>query len=118
LVILNTARGNTSKEAAQRAEAIEYNFSLKDSTLSFEPYFSFSVDNKWRNQEVKLTLLVPPGKSVFIDKSAGKIIYDIENISNTWDSDMLGKKWTMLNNRLACVNCFDGWEGKEEKKSN
>lgn len=118
LVILNTARGNSSKEAAQRAEAIEYNFSLKDSTLSFEPYFSFSVDNKWRNQEVKLTLLVPPGKSVFIDKSAGKIIYDIENISNTWDSDMLGKKWTMLNNGLACVNCFDGWEGKEEKDSN
>jgi len=118
LILLNSSRGYTSKEAAQRAEAIEYNFSIQDSTLVLEPEFSFDLDNKWRNQEVKLILLVPEGKSVFIDKTAGKVIYDIKNLSNTWDSDMLNKKWTMLTNGLACVGCFEGWEGAKPEKGN
>ena len=38
------------------------------------------------------------------------VIYDVENVTNTWDEDMLGKKWIMLEDGLTCLDCL-GIEG-------
>lgn len=116
LVIVSSARGLTTKEAVKRAENINYQFQITDSTLVLNDNLSFNTQDKWRNQKVNLVLLVPYGKSVYLSGSAGKIIYDIPNVSNTWDEDMLNKKWTMLTQGLTCIGCFEGWDGKTEKK--
>ncbi len=115
LVVSKFARGNSEKVAAARAKAINFNFSLIDSTLVLEPLFNFSVEDKWRRQDLELTLLVPYGKSVFIDESTKNVIYDIDNVTNTWDTDMLNLKWTMLTNGLTCKNCFEDWQGDNQE---
>jgi hypothetical protein len=51
--------------------------------------------SRWLQQEVDITIKVPEGKSIYLDKDLVKIIYDIENVSNTWDGDMVGKYWKM-----------------------
>jgi hypothetical protein len=40
-------------------------------------------------------LKVPVGKSVYLSEKSDWIIYDVDNVTNTWDGDMVGKTWTM-----------------------
>jgi hypothetical protein len=66
---------------------------------------------KYRGQHVKLILKVPVGKSVFLKQGSRHIIYDIKNVTNTYDGDMIGKTWTMTEDGLECKTCnFSKWE--------
>lgn len=68
---------------------------LVDSVLMFDPYFFLREGDKWRDQKLQITLKVPEGKEVYLDQKMVDIIYDIENVTNTWDRDMVGKYWVM-----------------------
>jgi hypothetical protein len=34
-----------------------------------------------------------------------KIIYDIDNVNDTFDSDMVNRRWIMTSRGLECVDC-------------
>jgi phage shock protein PspC (stress-responsive transcriptional regulator) len=101
LLIKKRARGSSTEDAQKNVEQIEYNFSQKDSTLKFDPYYFLKENSKWREQEVSMILKVPEGKSVYLNNNLTDIIYDIENVDNMWDGDMVGKTWTMTADGLA-----------------
>jgi phage shock protein PspC (stress-responsive transcriptional regulator) len=101
LLIKKRARGSSTIDAQTNVEHIDYNFSQKDSTLKFDPYYFLKENSKWRNQEVSMILKVPEGKSVYLGKKMEDIIYDIENTENMWDGDMVGKTWVMTPDGLA-----------------
>jgi len=98
--VKKTARGKTREDAKESAEDIIYISELNDSTLIFDPYFLIEENGKWRNQEVDITIKIPEGKAVFLGEDMIKIIYDIDNVSNTWDADMVGKTWEMTSDGL------------------
>jgi phage shock protein PspC (stress-responsive transcriptional regulator) len=104
LLVKKRARGSSTEDAQKNVEQIEYNFSQKDSTLRFDPYYFLKDEAKWREQEVSMILKVPEGKSVYLNKNLSDIIFDIENTENMWDGDMMGKTWTMTANGLALKN--------------
>ncbi len=93
--IKKAARGKTRENAKEFAQEIIYIYEVNDSTLLFDPYFLLDEDGKWRNQDVDITIKIPEGKAVNLGENMVKIIYDIENTSNTWDADMVGKTWEM-----------------------
>lgn len=95
LQVKKRARGSDTEEAQKNMEQIDYNFTTTDSTLRFDPYYFLKENAKWRQQEVSMVLKVPEGKTVYLDKEMEAIIYDIENVNNMWDGDMVGKFWTM-----------------------
>jgi len=101
MLIKKRSRGSNSENAQKNVEDITYNFSQKDSTIHFDPYYLLKEDAKWRDQEVTLTLKVPEGKSIYLNPKMKDIIYDIENVENMWDGDMVGKTWTMTPDGLA-----------------
>ncbi len=101
LQIKKRSRGGDTEEAQKNVEQIDYNFIQKDSTLQFDPYYFLKDNAKWRNQEVTMILKVPEGKSVYLNEKMKSIIYDIENVNNMWDGDMVGKFWTMTADGLA-----------------
>ncbi len=96
VVVRKSSRGSSQSDAKNNIEEIIYNFQKSDSTLTFDPYFIIDEDGKWRDQEVQVTVKVPVGKTIFLDEEMIRIIYDIENVSNTWDGDMVDKYWTMM----------------------
>ena len=63
--------------------------------MVFDPWFRIGKDEKWRDQKVEITLKIPEGTAVYLDENIDKIIYGIENVSDTWDHDMIGKTWVM-----------------------
>jgi phage shock protein PspC (stress-responsive transcriptional regulator) len=95
LIVRKKSRGATEAIAGQQVQDIVYNFSQQDSTLSFDPYYTLNEGHRWLGQEVDMILKVPEGKAIYLSDEMVKIISDIENVSNTWDGDMVGKYWEM-----------------------
>lgn len=118
VVVYATARGKDRKEALHLARAIEYDIHQADSVIEFASNFSVPRDEKWRAQEVHIEVRVPKGKMVYLSKSMNDIIYDISNETDTWDGDMLGRRWIMGSEELRCVDC-DGLnlDYKERRKN-
>lgn len=101
LQVKKRSKGSSTENAQANMEQIDYNFTQKDSTLLFDPYYILKDNAKWRDQEVTMILKVPEGKSVFLDEQMKSIIHDIENVDNMWDGDMVGKYWTMTADGLT-----------------
>lgn len=95
ITIKKYSRGRNRDEAREYTSSIIYNYQFSDSTLLFDPWFLLEEDGKWRDQEVQITVKVPEGKAIHLSEEMIQIIYDIENVSNTWDGDMVGKTWEM-----------------------
>ena len=99
-----TAYGNNKQNAKRSAEGITYDFALEEKDLIFDDFFSIS-EQKWRLQELDLTLEIPVGRTIYLDHSVEDLIYDIKNQENMWDYDMLGHYWKMEKNGLTCLSC-------------
>jgi len=95
ILIKKSSRGKNRENAKEAAQDVVYNYQVNDSTLFFDPYFILDEGGKWRDQEVNITIKIPEGKTVYLSDDMVKIIHDIENVSNTWDGDMVGKYWEM-----------------------
>lgn len=101
ILIKKASRGKTREGAKESTSDIIYRYELTDSTMVFDPYFILDEGVKWRGQEVEITIKVPEGKAIYLDEDIIKIIHDIENTSNTWDGDMVGKTWVMTEDGLT-----------------
>jgi len=99
-----TARGKNKHLAKEMTEGIGFEFSLEGNNLIFDDFFTISTQ-KWRMQELDLTLEVPVGMVVFLDPSLEDLLYDIKNVHNMWDYDMLGHYWEMKKEGLTCISC-------------
>lgn len=105
LHLVAISRGRTNKEARGYASRIKYEVEQSDSILYFNPRLRVDQPDLWRKQNIKLKLYVPLGKTVYLDHELKDIIYDIKNVTNTHDHNMVGHKWTMLQNGLTCIDC-------------
>lgn len=105
LDIVTKSNGATKKQAYKRAENVSYSFTHADSVLQFDRYFKIFKEDKWRYQTVKIRLRMPVGSTIFLSNSMRYIIHDIDNVSNTWDGDMINRRWKMTERGLECVDC-------------
>ncbi|UCG27190.1 MAG: PspC domain-containing protein [Bacteroidales bacterium] len=104
LEIERRSQGKSRRLAAENAQMINYYWEQQDSLLQLDQFFSLPEGEKWRIPEIRITLLVPEGKSVYIGEEMDEIIYDIENVENIWDFDMVGKMWIMTEDGLTQHN--------------
>jgi phage shock protein PspC (stress-responsive transcriptional regulator) len=105
LVQIFYSRGTSKKNAAENATHILYSFAQTDSMVKLNRYFSLNKEDRYRGQYVQLVLKMPVGSSVYFDKSLRHFIYDIENVQNVYDNDMLERTWTMTDKGLSCEDC-------------
>jgi len=101
VIVSKKSRGKNQADANDNIRQILYKYELKDTTLIFDPWFFLGENGKWRDQRVQILLKIPEGSTVHIGENLANIIYDIENVTNTWDRDMVGKTWTMLPEGLS-----------------
>ncbi len=114
MYVIKKARGTDKRAAVERAKNIDYKLNATDSTIKFNEIFTVTANEKFRMQEIDVILKVPRGKVVFLDKSLVNIIYDIENTTNTYDADMVDRRWIMGQNGLECIDC-EGLDFDEEE---
>jgi phage shock protein PspC (stress-responsive transcriptional regulator) len=115
VVIYGEANGKDRKEALHLAKSILYDISQKDSLVEFASYFSVPKDEKWRGQQIHIEVRVPKGKMVYISKNMKSVLSDVHNETDTWDGDMVGRRWIMGAEELRCIDC-DGLDSERGRK--
>ncbi len=101
VVVKKWSRGKNTADVNDRIQKIIYRYQSTDTSLVLDPWFLLGDDQKWRDQQVEVTLKVPEGVSLYLDESLVRILDDANNLSGTWERDMTGKIWTMLPEGLA-----------------
>jgi len=105
LKVVKSSNGKSIKDAVKNAKMISYYYEISDSSIFLNNYLATLKENKIRGQEVRLKLYLPVGKSIYLDKSLKRIINNVDNVTDTWDHDMLEHKWVMLADGLTCLDC-------------
>jgi phage shock protein PspC (stress-responsive transcriptional regulator) len=109
LIAIRTANGYDRKDALNRAKNIEYSVTQNDSTIFLNDYYDVKNADKLRAQDLQLILKVPVNKVIYMNKSMERIIFDIHNVNDVLDEDMLERRWIMTKRGLQCIDC-DGLE--------
>jgi phage shock protein PspC (stress-responsive transcriptional regulator) len=105
LIIMKEANGGTEKMSYHRAESIDYDVLQKDSLVYFNNVFKFDLKDKFRMQKVKAILKIPVNQIIFIDYSMKHLLFDVDNLSDTFDEEMVNRKWMMTEQGLKCLDC-------------
>jgi len=105
LLMVKSALANSYYDAKDYAENIDYSFVEEPTSIQFNQYFEMPVDDPYQHQDLKLTLLVPTGKSIYLDEELKYFIYDIRNVHRMHDYNMVGHTWEMMEEGLVCLNC-------------
>ena len=71
VTMIKLASGRTRAEAENLAAIIQFNGIQKDSVLQLDKGIAINKTDKFRNQRIVLTIYVPVGKHVQIDRSVG-----------------------------------------------
>jgi len=101
--IRKTARGANHHDAKGFAEEINYSCILQDSILVLDPVYRLSQRSRFHAQEVEVTIDLPAGTIVYLDKSLKYLLYAIQNSEDTWSGDLVGEEWIMTSDGLARV---------------
>ncbi len=106
------SNGRSREEAMNFLQNVQYGFNVNDKNILLDPYFEFQKADKFHNQRLNLTMMLPVGKTVFIDQSMEEMLHDVKNVHNTWDGDMVGHYWTMTEEGLSCNDCPNNEKSK------
>ncbi len=101
--VVKSSRGPDVKTAEELAETIEYKYSMKDSILTMDPYFSTKPGEKWRLQRIDITVYIPEGKAVNLNKNTGDFLDRIYNLDHFSNYRMAGRTWIMHQDGLENV---------------
>jgi ABC-type multidrug transport system fused ATPase/permease subunit len=98
------AKGKSSSDAKQRAEQIKYGYKIIGNQLILDNYLLTELKNKYRDQEIEITLFVPEGLLLKVDSSVQNYDRsDDEYFNLHYSSDNYVYK--VENSQIKCLNC-------------
>lgn len=98
------AKGKSLPEAKKRAEQIRYNYKIIGNQLILDNYLLSDLKNKFRDQEIEITLYLPEGTLFKVDSSVQH--YDRSNdefFNLHYSSDKYLYK--MMDTNVKCLDC-------------
>lgn len=106
LEIRQTGRGSDLMEARKNARGYRYGYELDGNILTMQSQLLKPGNpTDYLGEQVRATLYLPVGYKVYLDHNIGKLIYDIKNVDDIWDWDMLDHTWIMTERGLDCMDC-------------
>ncbi|MDB2345625.1 PspC domain-containing protein [Flavobacteriaceae bacterium] len=100
------AKGVNQKNAHENANTIEYDYEYYNKSLLLDSNWLSSIGQSRNDQEVRLTLSIPEGQYVFIDRDLSPILNrKIKNDKNYSRRKVAGHLWKMENKILVCQDC-------------
>ncbi|HWS59400.1 MAG TPA: PspC domain-containing protein [Flavobacterium sp.] len=100
------AKGKTLFEAKQRAEKIKYSFKVIGNQIVFDNYLLTEAKEKFRDQEIEITLFLPLGTLLKMDESMRH--YDrTDGDYFIWNPDNKEEVFKVETDKIKCQNCLD-----------
>ncbi len=116
--IRKDADGSSFGNARDRASKIDYTYTTEANMLWLDDYLTTAVENKVRDQEVRVTFYVPEEKVIRFDESTRRHIgrttrYD----ADLYRADLVDYTWIMgEDGELKCQDCPEIPEESEDNK--
>jgi phage shock protein PspC (stress-responsive transcriptional regulator) len=100
------AKGKTLFEAKQRAEKIKYSYKVIGNQLIFDNYLLSDLKEKFRDQEIEITLFLPLGTLLKMDESMRQ--YDqTDDDYFLWYPENKNEVYKVESDKIKCQNCLD-----------
>ncbi|REG98515.1 PspC domain-containing protein [Flavobacterium aquicola] len=100
------AKGRSLSEAKNRADAIRYSYKVEGRQLIFDNYLITDLKNKFRDQEIEITLFLPLGTLLKLDESAAH--YDeTDGDYFLWHPESAKDVFRVEEDKIKCTNCPD-----------
>ena len=99
------AKGKTLFEAKQRAEKIKYAYKIIGNQLVFDNYLLTDLKEKFRDQDIEITLFLPLGTLLKMDESVRR--YDETNSDYFYWHPNENEIFKVESNKIKCQNCPD-----------
>jgi hypothetical protein len=104
------SKGKSKIAARENAGNIGYNFVESGEDLLLNGYFLTEIENKFRDQRLRIDLYLPVNQVIYLDKSMRSFLYDVDNIQNIYDRDMPKHYYKMTEDGLSCLDCDESWD--------
>jgi phage shock protein PspC (stress-responsive transcriptional regulator) len=103
LSVRKNSQGRDRAEASINAAKLDYEWDQEGNILILDPYFSLNKIYKWRTPGTKVTVMVPPGKYIRLDKNTKYFLRNVETVDDIWDRKLAGEVWQMTEDGLVRV---------------
>ena len=111
LEVIKSAEGKDYKEAKDRAENITYNTSFSGGELLLDGFFTSPAQYKFRDQEVKVTLYLPEGTTLFADNNTGSFHRNTDYWGDILISGDEEKYLKITEDEAICEDCpIEEWD--------
>ncbi|WP_242203594.1 PspC domain-containing protein [Aestuariivivens insulae] len=105
LSIEKSADGRSFEKAIERARNIDYLYSFENNTLLLDSYFTTAVENKYSDQEIRLTLYLPEGSVLKSHPNSSSFFY-----SRGYNGSIVSYKdanhyLKILDGDIECLDC-------------
>ena len=98
------AKGKSLSEAKKRAEKIKYRYTIIGNQLIFDNYLVTDLKNKYRDQEIEITLYLPKGTLIKPDASMRH--YDrTDGDYFLWNPDSTTDIYRVEETKVRCLSC-------------
>jgi phage shock protein PspC (stress-responsive transcriptional regulator) len=99
------AKGISLSEAKKRSEAIRYGYKIVGNKLIFDNYLLTDAKNKFRNQEIEITLFLPKGTLLKPDPSMAH--YDQTDSDFFYWHPENNEIFRVQDHKIKCLNCTE-----------
>lgn len=116
ITIEKNAEGRSYEEASKRAQELKYGYEVHGNTLLLDGYAITDYANKYRDQEIKVTLTLPEGITIYADDNTS-------GFNNSWKYDDYisidgkeGEYIKLVDGKFECEECPEDendWEYNE-----
>jgi phage shock protein PspC (stress-responsive transcriptional regulator) len=105
LYVNKKAKGRDYLEAKNRAEAISYNYVFENNTLKLDGYFLADVDDKFRDQQIELTLYLPVGSTLFAENNTYSFHRNTSRYRDILLNGQEGHYLEIMDGKTHCETC-------------
>ncbi len=118
IYIEKNAEGNSFIDAKDRAEGINYDFTFDNNTLTLDGHFTTSLENKFREQEIKIIVYLPEGSVLFADDNTYSFHRNSSRYEDILDNGDEEHYLLIKKDKTYCMDCPSSKVNFEYKSSN
>ncbi|WP_452228775.1 PspC domain-containing protein [Lacinutrix sp. MEBiC02404] len=115
LHVEKNADGRSFKTAKERAENINYKYALVNNTFQLDKYLTTDAENKFSDQEVNLTLYIPEGTVIQLNKNTRSFLNYYTSNNNLVTYRDAGHYFKIFTDEATCLDCLEEDENDEEE---
>ena len=98
-----SSQGRNDAESVLNAAKLHYDWEQESSELILDPYFSLVKPDKWRAPGTVVSVRVPEGKFIRLNRNTKFFLNSVKTVDELWKHEIAGEVWKMTGEGLVSV---------------